>query len=713
MRRLSVLVGLLSFLALAAPAFAQDDRERTEVIADHTIFNANASSVSFWTSNGFRLIDLEYVGTSSGQPLFDASFVQNIGNYQSGYWWYYGLTAATLSSTLSSNQARLVDLEPYQTSQGLRFACIMVPNTGSNGTAWWWYYGASISQLSAQINANNARIVDLQPYTYNGQTSYAAVMIHNTGANYRPWWWYVNVTPAQLNIYLASNNARIYDLEPRSNGNFDVVMTRQTPMPYWYYWYGLTQTQVTNNIETYGARPVDIEGYTVNGVRRYAVVAVNNSNALETEVGNAMRARTDGTIGFTLYEVGNPLWLRFAAINSSREFEPASTMKTLHHVHAMREVHLGGATLNTPLTVFQNYSPPGSSCPVDVNPTTEPLGNVLYEMMVNSDNARTQAVTAHFGQSQINATAAVLGMTSTSLNHRLGCPIAASNPNWTTLRDLTRLHDEVAKGFLGSQRSTFYSTMQNQLSDLGLDTIMQTEGSSLGLPQHTINQFRSQCLLAHKGGSYNLQVSPLAPFIYHRAEFAYLELPWVISGVHTSREFAFGAFVNAGSSASDANAAIWQEGLPRLLRGLIRSAMQSWVGSSAGTTTIGSGCGSPTYTHSVSAPPQIGETVHYRGYNGLPNAIAVLAFGFSNTSANGVPLPVALQSLGYEPGCMAYNDWAVPLGFTSNGAGYTSYPLAIPFNTNLVGYEFYSQWFTLDFVNPSRSSNGLHTHVGL
>lgn len=700
-------------LLLASSVPAQNLRELSDKVADRIRFNVTPSTISSEISNGWRLIDLEYVTTNGfGTPIFDASFVQNTGNYQGGYWWYYGLNATSLNNLLSTNQGRLIDLVPYVTSSGLQFACIMVPNTGSNAKAWWWYHGSSVSYLSTQASNNNARIVDLEEYVVGGTTYYAAVMIHNTGSDYRPWWWYVNVSSSQLNSYLSSNNARIYDIERRSNGNYNCVMIRQTPTPYWNWWYGLTANQVANKLDNYGARAVDIEGYASGGTRLYAVVAINNSNELETDVGNAMRAATDGTVGFMLADIDGTLPLMFGQLNGQKPFEPASAIKVLAHAHAMRRVYFNNVTLSTPLTVYNSYSPTGSSCPGSSNAISEPLSTVLSKMMEDSDNARTKAVTDYFNLSNINFTGNSIGMSDTLWSHTIGCGSQGIiSPNWTTLWDLMELHKEIVGGFLGPHREMFYTLMRDSTNDLGFASLCYTEGAALGLPTSTVQNFISQCRLAHKGGSYGLQQSGGNPY-YHRSEFGYLKLPYIYGGQLAPREFAFGAFVNDASSETGADTAIWTNGLPTMLRGIVNTALSTWAGHIAGTTTIGSGCGSPTYTHSTHIPPRIGSTVFYRGYNGLPSSLAILAFGFSDTTWNGLPLPLNLQPFGAAPGCFAYNDWQTTLGFSTNSTGFSYYQLSVPADFNLLGYQFYSQWFSLN-GSTSISSNGLKSTVGL
>ena len=78
---------------------AQILRELTTPVADVTLTSVLASSISAQVSYGMRMTDVEYVGTNTfGNPLFDATFVQNTGAYQGGWWWYYNITSSQLSS---------------------------------------------------------------------------------------------------------------------------------------------------------------------------------------------------------------------------------------------------------------------------------------------------------------------------------------------------------------------------------------------------------------------------------------------------------------------------------------------------------------------------------------------------------------------------------------------------------------------------------------
>ena len=59
------------------------------------------------------------------------------------------------------------------------------------------------------------------------------------------------------------------------------------------------------------------------------------------------------------------------------------------------------------------------------------LGSVIItQMLQNSDNRTTDALTRRYGFASLNALADTAGMTRTNLNHRIGCPRASSPSPW-------------------------------------------------------------------------------------------------------------------------------------------------------------------------------------------------------------------------------------------------------------------------------------------
>ncbi len=703
---------VLSVLAAASALFGQDVRELSTPVGNLTLVGVTTSTINTQVSNGYRLVDIEYRGTSLlGGTTYDAVFVQNTGSYAEGWWWYTGVTGTQVSSYLAANQARLIDLEPYEDGNGnLRFACIMVDNTGSNAKAWWWTYNTTTTAIGNLLSTNSARLVDLDTYQIGATTYYSGVMIANTGSDNRAWWWYLNVTPTQIANYINTNNAQIYDLERRSNGNWDVVLSRDPSSQAWYWWYDLTSSDIAFLLGNYGVRVIDIESYLVSGVRRYAMVTNNNVNALTTTVGGLMRNTTTGKVGCWMERINGG---NVANLNGDAVFEPASTMKTLHHVHAMRRVALNAVSLTQLINVFTNYQSAGSSCPIDSGAINEQLQVVLRDMMENSDNARTQAIRAYFGQTNINNTAAALGMASTSLNHRLGCGAEAiANPNEITLRDLHSLHEEVANGYLGNFRDNFYDMMNDSVNDLSVASIINAEGASLNLPISTIASFRNFTRMAHKGGNYSLNSG--GPQFYHRAEFGWISLPFISNDVIVPREYSFGAFVNDASNDTNARTAIYTHAIPELLRPTIRAALQSWTNSLAGVQSFGSGCGMPTpHTQTVTGLPRIGTLVTYTTNNGFASSLEILGIGFSSTVWNGVPLPASLSTYGAFLGCQAFSDIVINEVRFTNAAGTATFGVAIPNDTAFIGLEYLTQGYAFAPGVTFRTTNAQRSIVGL
>ena len=107
-----------------------------------------------------------------------------------------------MSALLSGNKARLSSIDPYQTSAGLRFALVMVPNAGAEARAWWWYYGISGTAMGQLRSQHRARLISMRPYMDDGQRVFAVIMISNTGVDYAPseYWYGVPVSAISSHV---------------------------------------------------------------------------------------------------------------------------------------------------------------------------------------------------------------------------------------------------------------------------------------------------------------------------------------------------------------------------------------------------------------------------------------------------------------------------------------------------------------------------------
>jgi len=254
-------LGLL-LLVGSSPARAEEDNESTTPTAWWTYTGQSFNDVNNTiTAKNARIEDIAI--DNAAATSFTVSYVQNTGAYAKAWWWYVGIDAATLASHLSANKARLVSLKAYDTGGGnIRFAVAMIANTGADNKAWWYYYGKSTTDITALAKTNNARLTALQSYTSNGPTVYACIMIANTGADAKAWWWYYNISPQTVGADLSTNKARLLDLTPAGNGNFNAAMESCSgACPAWWWYYGLDAHGVLDKAQNGGARVVTSSSY--------------------------------------------------------------------------------------------------------------------------------------------------------------------------------------------------------------------------------------------------------------------------------------------------------------------------------------------------------------------------------------------------------------------------------------------------------------------
>src|SRR5579883_2100563 len=141
-----------------------------------------------------RIVDIK-VDPLSPYP-FTATYVENSGAYAKSWWWYYDIDGETLATNLRTNNARLTSFQAYDVGGGqIRYTAVMIANTGPDAKAWWYYPNLTAAEVGQQAVAHNARVTSIRSYVLNGQTYYAVVYIQNTGADGKAWWWYTD-TPA-------------------------------------------------------------------------------------------------------------------------------------------------------------------------------------------------------------------------------------------------------------------------------------------------------------------------------------------------------------------------------------------------------------------------------------------------------------------------------------------------------------------------------------
>jgi CubicO group peptidase (beta-lactamase class C family) len=247
------------------------------------------------SSKNARLVSLRV--QSSSPLLFDVATVKNTGIYNKDWWWYYGLTAQDLQNYYTANDARVVSLEPYVVGGTTYFAAIMVHNVGADYSGWWWYYGLTPAQIQSHLTTNKARLIDLRQYASGSSTVYGVVMIANTGQNQSGWWWYYGITPAQIQTNLNTNKAYLVSIDPANSSasTFNVVMNAAPLGLGWWWYYGETVANAQSLAVSNKARIFDVKSYVVGGSQYVAVLMFANTwNSTQTAEGSCDKSVISG-----------------------------------------------------------------------------------------------------------------------------------------------------------------------------------------------------------------------------------------------------------------------------------------------------------------------------------------------------------------------------------------------------------------------------------
>lgn len=574
---------------------------------------------SYLNTNQARLTDIEVQSVSGGVPRFTVRMVRNSGAYAApgGWWWYYGLTAAEVTSRINANTGRLIDIEPYDAGGGVtRFAVVMVSNTGTAARSWWWYYGQTSAQLSSRLSANGARLVDLDSYGSGSAKRYTGIMVANTGGDGESWQWWLNQSAANVVARVDAFDGRVIKLDRQADGTYNFIQVKNTgsEATAWWYQFGFTSaTALLNYATQLSVRPVDIVTY-VNalGQRRWDASFIDNANA------STRRVRSEFASTF-LDANGNPTRGIFAAhlkqvggsvkvdLNSTRRAETASSLKSLHLLHAMRRVAAGTDTLDSAFTYYE-YDPVRGkdACP---DPSLETLANRrtnydfekgLDEMMSISDNRTTRGTVIRYGGfGPFNTTAAATGLVGTTLRHDIGCAYRnlatdryepATQRNDTTAADLARIYEGVWNATLlsnqNSARTEFLeSTNLGTGAPAALQTVIDQEAAKLG-KSAIAAQFGSLVRRWGKGGSYGTCLPNASggcgTKVIVRSGTGLIQLPVKVGGATQYRTYSFARLISDTpvSDWSSPQATSYDNAYAKasneLYRDEIRAALLTW-----------------------------------------------------------------------------------------------------------------------------------------
>jgi hypothetical protein len=626
-----VLALVATALTVAAAPGAADttattnDRNISKPTAWWTYTNVTEAQVStYLRTNGARLTDIEIY--NPGTSRFTVTMVKNTGSYAvSSWWWYYGLTANGVANKLTLHSGRLVDLDPYVVNGGVRYAVIIVPNSGPTARAWSYFTSTTSSNLGSYVSSSGHRLIDLDTYTLNGVKRYTAVLVANSGDDANTWWWYINQTTAGVSNLISSKGARIVDLDRQDDGTWNVVMVKNVApdaASWWWYTNFTSLGAAVDRANQLGARIVDIETYlNSSGSRRYAAVLIDNSNAetrrVRAKFGSYFNDASGNPKGIYEAYLKSMTSGALVTLNQNKATEVASTLKVLHLLHALQQVANGDDTLNTSDVDVYWYgmgsvSGANNVCPdptLDDNTSdphsTQTLRTTLNQMIRSSNNASTRAivlryrpVTSGSGQyTPFNTTAAANNMESTQLRNDIGCGLKDGG-NLTTADDLSTVYERVHKGLTldDTRRTEFWNTYQstlgaNNTSEVAakIAAIVDKEAALLGKSTSVATSFKQQVQFAAKRGGYGVcragtggSGQPACDRRVIRTYSGRLILPAKSSGSTVQRAYTFGSILSdypttcwgCATETSIINNAVDATG--EIFRTVIRDALKTW-----------------------------------------------------------------------------------------------------------------------------------------
>ncbi len=381
-----------------------------------------------------------------------------------------------LDVDLTANNARLIYVDAYQGPGGESFAAVMVKNTGSDARSWWWYRDTSDNGVTIQnhLTANNARLTEVKSYLIGGTEFQLAIMVLQTGIDAKSWTWGLETDAATLQGYIDSSHYRLISLEWNPFGNFDFVLVASEGET-WAWATDQTIAQVNTTLRNRHERLIDLTPYPSGRRTVYGAVMVDNTNA-QTPSLNAETKRVAGLLapglkkgeyGVYLQQVGGSRPL--LGLNQGFRFEPASAIKVLYLLYAMRRVQAGLDSLSSDFVYYPDPADPNNPgvCP---DPSWETPGNAahttlslaLQGMMQVSDNRFTRGMALRYGMASVDSYAHSIGLANTHLRQdRIGCLFVNGVRNEFTAVDAGSLYAQVDSDSLltPANTATFFSFM--------------------------------------------------------------------------------------------------------------------------------------------------------------------------------------------------------------------------------------------------------------
>lgn len=566
--------------ARANPAAATaNEWDLTTPTGWNTVSNLTAQQLTdFLTSNNERIVDLEV--KPGAEVLFSAATVKNLGEYAKTSWWYPDLNLGQVMLLLTSNQARLIDVEVYVTDdpvgegEAIHYAVVMVSNTGAEQKNWTWMPEVDADGISQYLSSNNYRIIDLEAFDSNNSRVYAAILISNTGEDFSNWGYLLNVTWPEIEPHLATG--RLLDIVHEGEDRFSAVI-ENCPCSGWWAYFGTSLGDITARAAQEGARIFDLEIYTDESVfpplTMYAGIMLDNLDSETRRIANILASVPEvREYGLYLKEVGGP---ELAILQADFVHEPLSSIKVLPHFYAMKQVQETGGRVNlgTPIQEYVETGQPGENCYLPYNPPSFlPLGDMLSDMMVPSSNPAWAATVNHFGKEEIqDYVTNVLQMAQTEIR-RVGC---SDLYNRWTLRDAGKLYESVANGsqLHGGARIDFYNIMAQKWVDVDM---LIDEEAPLGMSHNDRNLYKSLVQVPHKDGGWAMPAGGEIQEESARTRIGVLRLPVCAGPFRVTRSYTYGVFISAARNVEADVDAASLEAATELMRAVVQDSLSQW-----------------------------------------------------------------------------------------------------------------------------------------
>ncbi len=488
-----------------------------------------------------------------------------------------------------ANNARVIEISAYQAAAGLRYAGVMIPNTGSEAEQFVLRENLTVAGVAAWATKGDFQgfgvVYDIEAYSTASGTRYAIIGLGNAFSSPDTIDYRLGLTSAALATVVAANSSRILDLEVEPNGTFAAVFSyfdgfQGSSHTFW----DLPFSELTTVAGQYASRIVDITKYVSAGTTKFAIVLRRNAADPMYTLNRDMRAMLTNPLtdsGFLVRELDGSVR---TALNEGQVFEPASTMKTVHAFTAMLRVAQGSDNLMNNCLSPTTMTEPTGSCPDLGSPwTSTSLNTALQGMLQQSNNRYTEGVRARYGTAAIVSNAHLVGASNVGINHMIGClaNLPGAVENTITLNDLYAIHTAASGGMLGAQESTFRGLFWNygQSPALPVDSVVTEELAQSGLSGADVAEFLSYFRMSAKGGGYTVNG------VEHRSWGFYMSVPIKAFGCAiVNREFFFGTFINDHDDATEANAALTAI-VRELARIPLREAIDQWREASCGGET--------------------------------------------------------------------------------------------------------------------------------